>query len=94
MSKEKDAAQREKETKLKELEFRQKSIETFATTALQQDIELRIRLADYFAAVSDDEGRKKWDAYLRTLTDRRKELRSVLDNLNDRIDEQEFKSDI
>src|SRR5712691_7251356 len=43
------------EQKLKELEFRQRSIQSFSSTGLQQDIELRLRLAEYFSNLSDDE---------------------------------------
>ena len=44
--KEKETGLKDKEQKLKELEFRQNSIQAFSSTGLQQDIELRIRLAE------------------------------------------------
>lgn len=42
------------ERKAKEVEFRQKYIQSFVDKALEQDIELRIRLAEYFFNVSSD----------------------------------------
>ena len=83
---------KDKEQKLKELEFRQKSVETFSSTGLQQDIELRIRLAEYFSALSDDDYQKKWIAYRDSLAGRREKSKSLLDDLYDKIDIEGAKS--
>ena len=89
--KERETNLRDKEQKLKELEFRQHSIETFSSTGLQQDIELRIRLAEYFAALSDQDYSAKWDAYRTSLTTRRENSKKLLDELYDQIDVEEAK---
>jgi hypothetical protein len=45
---ERETTLKDKEQKLNELQFRQNSIQAFSSTGLQQDIELRIRLAEIF----------------------------------------------
>jgi hypothetical protein len=83
---------KEKEQNLKELTFRQESIQSFSSTGLQQDIELRIRLAEYFAALAaDDVYKEKWRIYLKNLSDRRNESKRKLDQVNDEIDTEVFK---
>jgi hypothetical protein len=91
--KERETALKQSEQNLNQLTFRQKSIQDFSSTGLQQDIELRIRLADYFSALSDDEYRKKWVAYLESLTARREKSKALLDDLYDKIDIESAKSE-
>ena len=52
----------EAERKSKAEQFRDGYVKDFLATALNQDIELRIRLARYFSAVSSDKG--GWEQYL------------------------------
>ena len=53
----------------------------FVSTALAQDIELRIRFAEYFSTVSDDGHKDSWQTYLKALTDKRKDIRSEINAL-------------
>jgi hypothetical protein len=47
----------------KQEEFREGYVKSFLDQGIQQDIELRLRLADYFAAVSTDPVRSGWIDY-------------------------------
>jgi hypothetical protein len=63
----------------KELESKilhQSYISNFLTTALNQDIELRIRFAEYFSHVSDPRHREGWEKFHSGLVNRRNEIRN------------------
>lgn len=62
-------------------EFRENNIKSYLTTAVNQDIELRLRFADYFAAVSLDPDRKQWKDYREYLKTQRDDVRNEIDQL-------------
>jgi hypothetical protein len=72
--------QNKKEDRLtKQQEFRNDYIKQFLSTALAQDVELRVRFAEYFANVSPDtEG---WTKYLKGVRDNRDKLREQIDKM-------------
>jgi hypothetical protein len=80
------AAAKLREQQLSELQFRQKAISDFATYGLNQDIELRIRLAEYFAELSDSTVQQNWRSYLKTLSDKRAKAVAELERANAAID--------
>src|ERR1700682_2629990 len=63
----------------------QQYVKDFISTALAQDIELRIRFAEYFSTVSDDTHMNNWKAYLKILTDKRKEIRAEINTLEGEV---------
>jgi hypothetical protein len=65
----------------KQQAFRDDYIKDFIGNALNQDIELRIRFAQYFARVSTEPYRNDWNAYLEDLRRTRSELRSEIDKM-------------
>jgi hypothetical protein len=65
----------------KQEEFRQGYIKDFLTNALNQDIELRIRFAQYFAYVSGEKFKKDWVDYYNTVQHYRDDIRSKIDTL-------------
>src|SRR5215471_66100 len=71
-----EIALKREELKLKE----QEHIAKFVDKAIDDDIELRIRFAEYFAEISGDPG-SRWAAFLNILTDRRKDLYDKIDDL-------------
>jgi hypothetical protein len=68
-----------------ESQFRENYITSFMTTALNQDIELRIRLAEYFSYVSTPEYAAGWKGYLKELTEHRDGSRKEIDELIARL---------
>jgi hypothetical protein len=54
-------------------------IERFAATGYNQDIEIRIRLARYFATVSEAEHSARWLRFLNALEEERHELQELFD---------------
>ena len=69
------------ELKLSQQNSQQQYVKEFLSTALAQDIELRIRFAEYFSTVSDDAYKKDWNAYLQILSDKRKTIRTDINTL-------------
>lgn len=65
----------------KQQAFRDDYIKEFVSNALNQDIELRIRFAQYFAKVSTEPYREDWIDYLNELYSAREQIRSRIDNL-------------
>ncbi len=63
----------------KQQTFRDEYIKDFVSNALNQDIELRIRFAQYFARVSTS--REDWAAYLKDLKDTRDAIRTQIDKM-------------
>jgi putative chitinase len=62
-------------------QFRDQYIRDFLTTALNQDIELRIRFAEYFSYVAPNEEQKDWSAYRDELKKNRDVLRAKIDSM-------------
>src|SRR6266567_7171622 len=89
--KEEGALLKDKEHQLEELKVRQGAIQEFSKTGLQQDIELRIRLAEYFAALSDNEYITKWSSYKQYLVQKFEKDRADLDSVYDQIDIEQSK---
>ncbi|GLH78324.1 hypothetical protein SSBR45G_32330 [Bradyrhizobium sp. SSBR45G] len=68
-------AEREQENQ----RFRNEYVKDFLNKALDQDIENRIRLAQYFSNVTTDAFKIGWQDYLKLLTDRRDKLFDLID---------------
>jgi hypothetical protein len=66
---------------IKQIEFRDQYIKEFLGSALNQDIELRIRFAQYFARVAADPAKQNWETYLKDLIENRAQLRASIDKL-------------
>ncbi|MGY3149325.1 hypothetical protein ACVWYQ_006324 [Bradyrhizobium sp. USDA 3397] len=68
---------------------RQKAYQTYITSFLEkginQDIELRLRLAGYFANVSDADQKKLWESYETKLFKRRNEVRDTINDLEEKF---------
>jgi hypothetical protein len=69
------------ERQAKQQEFRDQYIKEFISNALNQDIELRIRFAQYFARVSTEPSREDWNKYLDDLQQKRSEIRTSIDKM-------------
>src|SRR5262245_24748157 len=65
----------------KQQAFRDEYIKEFINNALNQDIELRIRFAQYFARVATEPSRQDWLAYLKDLKDTRDAIRTQIDKM-------------
>jgi hypothetical protein len=65
----------------KQQAFRDDYIKDFIGNALNQDIELRIRFAQYFARVSTEPYRSDWNTYLEDLRRTRGDLRALIDKM-------------
>jgi hypothetical protein len=65
----------------KQQAFRDDYIKEFVSNALNQDIELRIRFAQYFAQVATEPSRQDWLAYLKDLKDTRDAIRTQIDKM-------------
>lgn len=70
---------KEAERLSKQQEFRNSYIKEFLNTALTQDVELRVRFAEYFANVSPEEYRSGWIKYLDSVRGNRNDLRDQID---------------
>ena len=64
--------------------FRDEYIKEFINNALNQDIELRIRFAQYFARVSTEPTRGDWDKYLEDLKQTRGEIRGQINEMEEK----------
>ena len=71
------------ERQTKQQVFRDEYIKEFISNALNQDIELRIRFAQYFARVSTEPSRQDWIAYLKDLKDTRDAIRVEIDKMEE-----------
>jgi hypothetical protein len=76
-----DQANKEADRQIKQQAFRDDYIKEFLSNAISQDIELRIRFAEYFTHVSTDAYKPDWAAYLKELIEHRKEIRGKIDKL-------------
>ncbi|MCK1383133.1 hypothetical protein [Bradyrhizobium sp. 21] len=68
---EQEVALKQKEIESKAQDLHQTYISKFIDTALNQDIELRLRFSEYFSYVSDKESRDQWRLYHDGLEKRR-----------------------
>jgi hypothetical protein len=75
----KEIALKDKELEVKKLEAHNTYTSNFLNTALNQDIELRLRFAEYFAFVSDPSYREGWEKFRVELVKRRNSLRGIID---------------
>lgn len=71
----------DKDRQLKQQEDRDSYIKDFLNNALNQDIELRIRFAQYFAYVSADAFRQGWIDYRSELQRQRGDIRRQIDQM-------------
>jgi hypothetical protein len=71
----------DKDRQVQQQEYRNTYIKEFLNNALNQDIELRIRFAQYFAYVSADAFRQGWIDYRNELQTKRKEIREQIDKM-------------
>jgi Protein of unknown function (DUF1353) len=69
------------ERQAKQQAFRDDYIKQFINNALNQDIELRIRFAQYFARVSTEPYRQDWLTYLNDLKATRTEIRDQINKM-------------
>lgn len=74
---------KEAERLAKQQEFRNSYIKEFLNTALTQDVELRVRFAEYFANVSPE--RDGWVQYLDSVRGNRDKLRELIDNMETQL---------
>jgi hypothetical protein len=61
--------------------FHDEYVKDFINNAINQDIELRIRFAQYFARVSTEPSRDDWLAYLKDLRETRDAIRTQIDKM-------------
>ena len=71
-----ETARKDRELSQSKATFHDTYIKDFVEKALNQDIEIRLRLAKYFSEVSDESYRAGWKNYLENLTDLRFHLRA------------------
>ena len=80
-----DNIRRDNEFKLSEQTAHQQYIKDFFSTAINQDIELRIRFADYFAFLSGSGQDQYWKAYLEDLKKLRDGNRKKINDLEKQL---------
>lgn len=78
-----ESVRKDKELAIKQREFRDAYVKDFLSTALTQDIEVRIRFADYFANVSPAEYQAGWVEYRKGVRAMRDELRAQITSMED-----------
>jgi hypothetical protein len=76
-----DTLNAEAERLLKQQTFRDTYIKEFLSNGLSQDVELRIRFADYFAHVAAEPYKSDWKAYHTDLVGHRDQLRGKIDTM-------------
>lgn len=73
-----DNKRKQSEIELSQINQQQAYVKDFLDTALNQDIELRIRFADYFSKVSAAPFQEQWSEYRQSLVDVRNQTRSEI----------------
>ena len=73
-----DLRTKEAERTAKQEEFRQDFVKLFVDKALDQDVELRLRFAEYFASVSAEPFRGGWIEYRNRLESERQKVRDSI----------------
>ena len=81
------------ELRLAKQSAHQEYVKEFVETALNQDIELRIRFAEYFSSVSDDDYIEQWRNYLKVLADKKTKIRNEINILERKVQISELKKD-
>jgi hypothetical protein len=76
-----DQQNKEADRQTEEEKFREEYVKDFLTNALNQDVELRIRFAEYFSYVSADTFRKGWTEYRDSLLKHRDQIRKQIDEM-------------
>lgn len=69
---------KDREIQQKSQESHQSYISNFLNTALNQDIELRLRFAEYFSFVSDERNRSSWSSFYTAIKQRRDSVRTEI----------------
>jgi lysozyme family protein len=82
-----DQKLKDKEIQLRILDSHQQYIANFLNTALNQDIELRIRFAEYFSFVSDPSYRPVWETFRSSLVSRRNDIRDQINSKEMQLDQ-------
>jgi lysozyme family protein len=82
---EQEVALKQKEIESKAQDLHQTYISKFIDTALNQDIELRLRFSEYFSYVSEKESREQWKQYHDGLEKRRNEIRLSINDKETRV---------
>ncbi|MEK7993947.1 MAG: hypothetical protein AAB403_09115 [Planctomycetota bacterium] len=88
-----DTRAAEADRQVKQEQFHQTFTQAFIANALDQDIELRIRFAEYFAHVSPASSRDGWGAYLQKLVKRRDEVRTSINEMEEKWQKSKAGSD-
>ena len=70
--------------------FHDTYVKDFVEKALNQDIEIRMRLARYFADVSDEEYKKDWESYLDHITKLRDAVREDINKKERQLSSLQF----
>jgi len=90
----------EKEIQLKQIELEitkstkhQDHIAKFIELAASQDIELRLRFAEYFSFVAEEKDRKQWALFHSEIEKRRNATRDKIDELRDELAKERGKRD-
>jgi hypothetical protein len=76
---------KETEIKLSQQAAHQQYIKDFFTTAINQDIKLRIRFADYFAFLSGPDQEQSWRLYLEDMKKLRDENRNKINSVEKQL---------
>jgi hypothetical protein len=82
-----DQQNKEAEQDMKSEEFREEYIKDFLSDALSQDIELRVRFAEYFSFVSAEKFKPGWENYKIQLQQYRTAIRADIDKLEKELQE-------
>lgn len=82
---EQEVALKQKEIESKAQDLHQTYISKFIDTALNQDIELRLRFSEYFSYVSEKESREQWKLYHDELEKRRDGIRLSINDKETRV---------
>jgi hypothetical protein len=85
---------RDREIRAEQINQHQSNINQFIATAINQDIELRIRFAKYFAHVSDNKYRNDWENYLKNLLEARESNRRDINSKEDTLRRIQFVSNL
>ena len=83
--KEKEIELKRTEIEINQLDNHQKYISNFLNTALDQNIELRLRFAEYFSFVSDTAHKNSWGDFFAKLEKRRNNLRFDISDMEIKI---------
>ena len=81
-----DRKLKEREIALRSQDNDRTYISKFLDTALKPDIEMRIRLSEYFAYISGTPSPDEWKKFLSVLTHRRDEIRTQINQKETQVD--------